>query len=444
LAINSAPVGPRGHRLRGHLPGFMRDRTGFLNQCAREYGDLVPLRFGPRRAVLVSNPFSIADVFVDRSKNFVKPYILRTDRLRMGDTRLGDEGDFWRRQRLAQPAFHRTRLDEYGETMVATTQEMLGTWRDGERRDILAEMNRLTLQIAARSLFGTDLADQAEAVGAALQAVMDGFIPRLGALFLVPDWLPTPANRRLRQALRELDETMDGIVARRRALGDERNDLLSLLLRAADEGVLTDRQVREHATTYLLAGHETTALVLSWAWHLLGTHLQAAAKLTDEVDAVLGERAATTADVPRLKYAERVALESMRLYPPIWAMARVALRDDELGGHAIRGGTVVIVSPWVMHRDPRYYAAPEAFEPDRWADEAMKHLPRYAYFPFGGGPRGCIGSRFATQEAVLLLATIAQRYRLTPVPGQKVVPVPSITLRPSNGVPMVVRARVGG
>lgn len=419
----------------------MRDRTGFLNECAREYGDLVPLRFGPRRAVLVSHPSAIADIFVDRSKNFVKPYILRTDRLRMGDTRLGDEGDFWRRQRLAQPAFHRTKLDGYGDIMVDATLELLDGWRDGERRDILADMNRLTLQIAARALFGTDLADQAESVGAALQAVMDGFIPRLGALFLVPDWLPTPANRRLRQALRELDDTMDGIVSRRRASGEERNDLLSLLLGAADEGVLTPRQVREHATTYLLAGHETTALVLSWAWHLLGTHPQAAARLTEEVDAVLGSRPATTADVPKLKYAERIALEAMRLYPPIWAMARVALRDDEIGGYAIRGGTVVIVSPWVAHRDPRYYSAPEAFDPDRWADEAMKQLPRYSYFPFGGGPRGCIGSRFATQEAVLLLATIAQRFRLAPVAGEKVVPVPSITLRPSNAVPMVVRSR---
>ena len=225
----------------------MRDRTGFLYRCAREYGDLVPLRFGPRRAVLVSHPAAIADVFVDRSKNFVKPYILRTDQLRMGDTRLGDEGDFWRRQRLAQPAFHRSRLDGYGEAMVTATREMLDRWQDGESRDVLAEMNRLTLQIAAETLFGADLAEEAEGVGAALQAVMDGFIPRLGALFLVPDWLPTPGNRRLRQALRELDGTIDGIVAGRRASGEERNDLLSLLLRAADEGVLTPRQVREQA-----------------------------------------------------------------------------------------------------------------------------------------------------------------------------------------------------
>jgi cytochrome P450 len=427
--------------LRGHLPDLMRDRTGFLHRCAREYGDVVPLRFGPRRAVLVSDAAAIADVFVDRSRNFVKPYILRTDRLRVGDTKLGDEGDFWRRQRLAQPAFHRSKLDGYGETMVAATEQMLDRWQDGESRDMLAEMNGLTLQIAAEALFGADLAEEAEGVGAALQAVMDGFIPRLGALFLVPDWLPTPGNRRLRHALRDLDGTMDGVVARRRASGDDRGDLMSLLLRAADEGVLTTRQVREHAMTYLLAGHETTALVLSWSWYLLGTHPQTAAKLAAEADAVLGTRSATTADVPRLEYAERVALEAMRLYPPIWAMARVALRDDELGGYAIRGGTVVIVSPWVMHRDPRYYTEPENFEPDRWADGAEKRLPRYAYFPFGGGPRGCIGSRFALQEAVLLLATIAQRFRLTAVPGHEVVPVPSITLRPSSGVRMVVHAR---
>jgi cytochrome P450 len=380
-------------------------------------------------------------VFVDRSRNFVKPYILRTDRVRMGDTRLGDEGDFWRRQRLAQPAFHRSKLEGYGEAMVAATEQMLDRWRDGESRDILAEMNRLTLQIAAETLFGADLAEEAEGVGAALKAVMDGFIPRLGALFLVPDWLPTPGNRRLRQALRNLDGTMDGIVARRRDSGDDRGDLMSLLLHAADEGVLTTRQVREHAMTYLLAGHETTALVLSWAWYLLGTDPHMATKLAAEADAVLDGRSATTADVPRLEYAERVALEAMRLYPPIWAMARVALRDDELGGYAIRGGTVVIVSPWVMHRDPRYYAEPESFEPDRWAGGAEKRLPRYAYFPFGGGPRGCIGSRFALQEAVLLLATMAQRFRLTLVPGHEVVPVPSITLRPANGVRMVVHAR---
>lgn len=428
--------------MRGHLPDLMRDRTGFLSRCAREYGDVVPLRFGPRRAVLVSDPVAIADVFVDRSRNYAKPYILRTDRLRMGDTRLGDEGDFWRRQRLAQPAFHRSKLEAYGQAMVAATEQLLDRWRDGEVRDMLAEMNRLTLQIAAGTLFGTDLAEAAEGVGAALQAVMDGFIPRLGALFLVPDWLPTPGNRRLRRALRDLDETMDGIVARRRSSGDDRGDLLALLLRAADGGVLTARQVREHAMTYLLAGHETTALVLCWAWHLLGSHPRTADKLVAEADAVLGDRPATTADVPRLEYAERVALEAMRLYPPIWAMARMALNDDELGGHPIRSGTVVIVSPWVMHRDPRYYHEPERFEPDRWADGAEKRLPRYAFFPFGGGPRGCIGSRFALQEAVLLLATIARRFRLTPAPGHEVVPVPSITLRPANGVRVVVQARL--
>jgi cytochrome P450 len=422
----------------------MRDRTGFLHHCAREYGDVVPLRFGPRRAVLVNDPDAIADVFVDRSRNFVKPYILRTDRVRMGDTRLGDEGDFWRRQRLAQPAFHRSRFDGYGQAMVAATERMLGTWHDGESRDVLADMTRLTLQIAAETLFGADLEDEADGVGEALKAVMDGFIPRLGALFLVPEWLPTPGNRRLRQALRDLDATMDRIVAQRRASGDDTGDLLSLLLRAEDEGTLTGRQLRDHATTYLLAGHETTALVLGWAWHLLGTHPAVEADLAAELQEVLGERAPTVADVPRLKRAERIVLESMRLYPPIWAMARVALRDDELGGHRIRGGTVVIVSPYVMHRDARYFTAPDSFMPDRWADDAEKRLPRYAYFPFGGGPRGCIGSRFALMEGVLLLATVAQRFRMTPEVGHEVVPVPSITLRPANGVRMVVRARTGG
>jgi cytochrome P450 len=199
--------------------------------------------------------------------------------------------------------------------------------------------------------------------------------------------------------------------------------------------------VREHATTFLLAGHETTALALGWAWHLLATHPRIEAKLAAELDEVLGGRPPTAADVPRLAYAEGIVLEALRLYPPIWAMARIALRDDTIGGHPVSAGTVVIVSQWVVHRDPRYFAAPETFEPDRWAGDAARRLPRYAYFPFGGGPRGCIGSRFAVMEAVLLLAAISQRFRLISVPGHAVVPRPTITLRPTDGVRMQLRAR---
>src|SRR5215213_1744351 len=200
LFTKTVQMGPPGHRLKGHLPDLMRDRTGFFARCARDYGDFVPLRFGPRRAVLVSDPDAIAEVFLDRTKNYMKPYILRTDQVRMGDTRLGEEADFWRRQKLAQPAFHRSRFDGYGEAMVNASTELLSSWRDDQQRDILAEMNRLTLLIAAETLFGADLSEEVESVGAALKGVMDGFIPRLGGMFLVPEWLPTRSNRRLRHA----------------------------------------------------------------------------------------------------------------------------------------------------------------------------------------------------------------------------------------------------
>jgi cytochrome P450 len=437
------PTGPPTHFLRGHLPELMRDRTGFLLQCAREHGDIVPLRFGPRRALLVSDPDLIGEVLVAQSAIFVKPYVLRTDRVRFGDDHSGDEADVWRRQTVAQPAFHQRRLPAYGEAMVTATRRMLCGWRDGEQRDVLEDLMRLTLEIAAETLFGVDLVDEADEVSEALRVVMDGFVPRLAALFLVPEWLPTPGNRRLQRASRQLDATMDAVIAKARPRAAERDDLLSLLLRSMDgDAGLSERQVRQQAMTFFLAGHETTALALAWAWVLLADNPTVQASLAAELDSVLGGRPPTSADLPQLPYVENVIREAMRLYPPLWAMGRIAKHETDLGGHRVAEGTVVIVSQWVMHRDPRFFDDPERFDPDRWTDGLAKHLLRYAYFPFGGGPRGCIGSRFAMMEAVLLLATIAQDIHVTRASGQPVVPSPSITLRPKDGVHVIIRRRV--
>jgi cytochrome P450 len=344
-----------------------------------------------------------------------------------------------------QPAFHRQRLATYGAVMVRHAARMLGEWRPGEVRDVHDEMMRLTLGIVAESLFGADLGADADRFSAALTAVLQRFGQRIASpAFLIPEWVPTAGNRRYARVVREMDEMVYGIIERRRKSGEERDDLLSLLLHAQheDDGSrLTDKQVRDEAMTLLIAGHETTAIALSWTWYLLAEHPEVEATLRDELRTVLGSRLPAAADLPNLRYAGMVVNEAMRLYPPARIVTRQALADCEIGGHRVPKGTVVLMSQWVVHRDPRFYDRPDEFLPDRWAEGLAKQRPRFAYFPFGGGPRQCIGNGFATMEAVLLLAAIAQRFRLTLEPGQHITPWPVVTLRPRNGVKMRLHHR---
>ncbi len=435
--------GPDGDLLSGNLRALLRDPLIFLEQCARDYGDVVPLRFGPKRAIFVNDPAAMEEVLVAQSELFAKPYILRTDRVRVGNGQLGATGDIARRQRLAQPAFHRSRLTGYGNGMGAATERMLATWHDGDTVDVVPAMMRLTLEIVADTLFGADVSDDADGVGAALTVVMDTFMTRLRTLFLVPEVLPTPGNVRLRRAQRRLDVTMDRIIAQRRASGGDATDLLGLLLHAQAEsgGTITDREIRDQAMAFFLAGHETVALALSWTWYLLAQHPEVETTLLTELQTVLGDRAPTPADQPRLPYAEMVVLEALRFYPPLWTIARVALRTCALGNYQVPAGTLVLMSPWVTHRDPRFFDQPEVFNPDRWQGGFAQRLPRYAYFPFGGGPRGCVGRGFAMMEAVLVLATVAQRFRLAVDPAVAVTPRASITLRPAHGIKVMLHQR---
>jgi cytochrome P450 len=437
--------GPRPRFVIGNLPELARDQLGFYRRCATQYGDVVPFRIGPRRAVLLSHPDHIEQVLVTQSHHFEKGSLYKVLRPLLGEGLLTSEGDFWRRQRrLAQPAFHRDRITSYGEVMVRYATRMLGAWRDGEVRDVHADMMQLTLQIVAQTLFDADVTSAAADVGQALEAAMRQLQSELNSvLSLLPARVPTPGRLRLRRAVRRLDALVLHLIAQRRLSPEERGDLLSLLMRARDEdgSAMSDGQLRDESMTLILAGHETTALALTWAWHLLALHPETRARLDEELRAVLGERPPTAADLPALRYAEGVGLESMRLYPPIAVIGREAIRDCEVGGHPVAKGTVVAFSQWVVHRDARHFEEPEAFRPERWADGLVRRLPRYAYFPFGGGPRLCIGQGFAMMEMVLLLATIAQRYRFTPVPGNPVVPHQLLTLRPKHGLRMVLRAR---
>ena len=445
MATASFPRGPRGHFLSGHLPELGRDPLGFLRVCAREYGDFVPLRLGWMRAILLNHPDFVEYVLVTNHRNFIKGPVVRDLRQLLGNGLVTSDGDLWLRQRrLAQPAFHRDRIAALGGVMVTYTERMLATWEDGDTRDVVQEMSRLTLANVAQTLFGADVASEADDVAAALAVVREQSDARTNSLlFLLPDGIPTPGNLRLRKAVRRLDAIVDGIITQRRASGEERSDLLSLLLHAQEEdgSRLSDQQLRDEAKTFLLAGHDTTALALSWTWYLLSQYPEVEAKLIAELRAVLGGRAPTVADLPQLRYTERVVSEALRLYPPSWALARAALRDCQIGGYRVPAGTIVLMSQWVMHRDPRYFDRPEAFDPDRWADGLANRLPRHAYFPFGAGPRLCIGNAFAMMEACLQLATIAQQFRLTLVPGHPVTPRPDVVLRPKHGMRMVVHRR---
>ncbi len=450
-SVDQAPLppGPRGWPLVGTAFQFGRDPLGFLMNNARTYGDVVRIPFGRAYFYLFAHPAQIEDILVTQNRIFPKEDIeqLRhtNDYLLFGTGLLTSNGEFWLRQRrLAQPAFHRQRIAAYATAMVAHTERMLAGWRSGQVLDIREAMMTLTLDIVAETLFGSSASTDAHEVGDALGVVMDVAAEQLGMPFPIPTYLPTPGNLRFRHAVRRLEAIIQRIVAARRASAEDRGDLLSMLLHARDEdgSGMTDKQLRDEAITLFLAGHETTALALAWTFYLLGQHPQVEVRLAAELQTVLGGRLPTMADLPQLRYTELVLKEAMRLYPPAWLLSqRVATRDTVVGGYRVPQGTLVAISQWVTHRDPRFFADPERFIPERWADGLEQRLPRFAYFPFGGGPRLCIGQSFALMEATLILAAIASRYRVELLPGQRVTPQPSITLRPKEGVRVRLRER---
>lgn len=443
--MSKVPPGPPGQLLLGNLRDFARDLLGFHERCRDEYGDVVRLRLGNRIVYLVDDPELIHAVLVTNHRNFVKhSFFWRHVRAIFGQGLLTNEGDSWLRQRrLAAPAFHRERIVTYARTMVTYTERMLDGWRDAEVRNVHQDMMALTLEIVAKVLFDADVASDVNAVGRAFDAVTDEIAARFRRPVFLPDWVPLPGNLRYRRGVRELDRLVYRIIGEHRANGASGGDLLSMLMTArdVDGGRMNDVQLRDEAVTLLLAGHETTALVLSWTWYLLSRNPAAEEALRSELDRVLGGRAPTPADLPALRYTEYVVAESMRLYPPAYSFGREAVRDCTLGEYTVPAGTTIFMSPWVMHRDRRWFEDPLAFRPERWADGLADRLPRHVYIPFGGGPRICIGNNFALMEAALLLATIARRFRLEAVSQEPVVPFPTITLRPRGGITLRLKQR---
>ncbi|MCU1270480.1 MAG: cytochrome family protein [Acidobacteriaceae bacterium] len=443
----SRPPGPKPRFLIGNMPLASSDPLLVFTAWAREFGDIFYYRAAWLHVYFLNHPDLIEEVLVRNYKNVLKDRVVRNSRWFFGQGLLTNEGDSWLRQRrLSQPAFHRERVASYAKIMTDYAGQVLATWQDGEIRDIHQEMMRLTLRIVVRTLFNVE-SEETEQISSAMNIVMGN---TTGIRMLLPPiarYLPTPKMIGFRRAVARLDETVYSIVSKRRAHErvhtEDSGDLLSMLMQAKDEdgSRMSDKQLRDEVLTFLLAGHETTALALSWTWHLLGQHSEVERKLHQELDRVLDGRVPIFSDLPALTYTERVIKESMRLYPPAWSLARTVVSDFELRGYRIPSGANVVMSQWIMHRNPTYFPDPDKFDPDRWLPERSQKLPRFAYFPFGGGARQCIGTAFAMMEATILLATIAQRFRFNTVPEHPVVPIPSFTLRPKYGIKMTIQTR---
>jgi cytochrome P450 len=436
--------GPKAHPLWGQLLDLRRDPLAFFTMCSREYGDAVPLRFINVRTLLLNHPRYVESVLVANHDAFDKPPVFRRNRSIMGDGLLVTDGDGWKRQRkVAQPAFDRSHLTSYAPAFVDVAERAVAGWRNGAIYDVHREMTRITVMAVAATLFGTDIENEADRLVDGVGMIATAMTARLNTYYAIPEKLPTPANLLLKRGVTQVEEVVTRLIAERRASGEERDDLLTYYLRAhgGETRWMTDRLLRDEVMTFLLAGHESTSIVLTWAWYLLAQHPEVEATLHAELDEVLGGRLPDYADRSRLPYTEAVFQEALRLYPPIWSFARIATRTVEVEGIRVPKGWRVAVSPWVIHRDRRFFADPDRFDPARWLDERAKQPPRYAYFPFSVGPRACIGAGFSVLEGVLLLATIAQQVRVVPKPDHPVAPQPAVTLRPRNGIMATVYRR---
>ena len=444
---NRNPPGPTGLPVLGVSLDLLRDPLELMRTAAREYGDVVRIPVILESRVLLNHPDYIQQLLIFQQSKFHKSVLTKqtTERL-LGQGLLISEGDFWRRQRrLAQPAFHRQRINQYAPAMLQCAEMKAREWRTGETRNMAEEMMELTLEAAVRTLFGTTLPGEAQQVGRAMTFLMRYSLRRARSPLRIPAGWPTPKNRRATKEFAFLDSLVYRIIEERKAQGNGRRhgDLLSMLMGAMDEDgtQMSPRQLRDETMTLFLAGHETTALTLSWTWYLLSQNPAAEARLHEELRGVLGDRPPGVADLERLPYLSAVISEVLRMYPPAYIMARTSIAPSSFGGYDFPVGSTMMVSQWVMHRDARYFDDPDSFRPERWLDGLADRLPAGAYFPFGDGPRRCIGQGFALLESALVIGALAQRFRFKLVPGTTVAPEPLVTLRPKNGIRMTIHAR---
>lgn len=426
--------GPGPLELLGLRRRLGRSPLDLFPELRRRYGRIVQFRAGPRTVLLLSDPAAIEQVLITQNQSFVKGFALGRTRRILGDGLLTSEGELWRSERrLLQPAFHSSHIPDFAEEIGRVAQSQVAGWWHQDRRDIRHEMLDITLRAVSQTLLLSDAGSSARDVGASLGDVLHHFVRQNQSTFIAPPWLPTPSNRRIERAARRLDDVVSNLVARRIDAPRGAGDLLDLLLsaRSSDGEPLPEQQVRDEVTTILLAGHETTANTLTFALVLLSQNPEVEARLHTELDAVLDGRPPRLADLEDLPYTGAVIQETLRLYPASWTVVRRPVERVEIAGNAVEPETEVLLCQWLVHRDPEFFPDPLAFRPERWLTGETDALPRFAYFPFGGGQRICIGRDFALLEARLILATIGARHRvrlLSRFPRLE----PSVTLRPAG------------
>ncbi len=437
-----------GYSAREMLPllrKIQQDTLGFLMEAFRQHGDLVSFAIPGQSVVLVNNPEWIKHILQDNHHNYTKDTIQYNSLSKItGRGLLTSDGDAWfRNRRLEQPAFARPRLLALDQIVVPAAQKMLAEWdtafQQAESLDIDRQMMRLALEIVGKALFSIDLSQQAHALTGAVMTALDYIMYQARNMIVPPLFLPTPRNIHFKQAIQTLDCAVDEIIFGRRRLADSGDDLLGMLLKGRHVQTgqpLSSQELRNEVITLLIAGHETVASALTWSWYLLANNPAARRRLQTEIKEVLGDRLPASADLPRLKYTYQVFAEALRLYPPAWLITRRAVQADQLGPYTLPAGTLVIISPYTIHRHPAFWENPESFNPDRFVDDNESKRPRFAYIPFGGGPRLCIGSNFALIEAQLILAAVVQRYQLDLLPGSAILADALVTIRPRGGLPM--------
>ena len=455
IPVKNIPRRPpeiKGRAILGVWRDYLRNPPVFLEKAARDCGDIARFRLVHHSAYLLNHPDWIEDVLVTNQANFTKSRMLERARVLLGDGLLTSEEDFHCRQRrLVQPAFHRDRLAGYAASMVDCAARCRDQLQSGAEFDVSQLMMRLSMAIVARALFSADIESEADDISGALGQVFELFEALLMPFSEWLEKLPLPSVRRFERARDRLDQIVYRLIAERRASGGDTGDLLSMLLLSQGEegdsgkscGRLTDKQVRDEALTLLLAGYETTSNALTWTWYLLSQNPEAESKLHAELDRVLAGRLPALDDLPRLRYTESIFAESLRLYPPAWAIGRRAKQDFSIGEYTIPARSIVLMSPWVVHRDARWFFDPLKFAPERWQTTEIESRPKFSYFPFGGGARVCLGERFAWMEVILVIATLAPRWRLRMASGQRVETKARITLRPKHPIRMIVERRAG-